>query len=87
VEGTCELEGAKKWLKVLQRRGEPPVFGIEESAVEGFLLTRGFCQMKDVPMAFLKEVYFEGRNQNRKVSGRGGAIPAKSILALHRFPS
>ncbi len=76
LEGTSKMEGAEKWRKALEKRGEPPVFGLEDSEIEEFLLKRGFCQVKDANMAFLKKVYFTGRNRNRKVSPWAGIVYA-----------
>jgi len=76
VDGTSGMEGAEKWRKALEKKGEPPVFGIEGSKVNEFLLSRGFCNVKDASMESLKKVYFTGRNQNRKASPWAGIVYA-----------
>ena len=76
VAGTSRMEGAKKWRKALEKRGEPPVFGIEDVEIKDFLLKRGFCRVKDANMAFLKKRYFTGLNQNRKASPWAGIVCA-----------
>jgi len=76
VDGTSGMEGAEKWRKALEKRGEPPVFGIEGSEIEEFLRKRGFCHVKDANMVFLKKIYFIGRNRNRKVCPWAGIVYA-----------
>jgi len=76
VEGTCGMEGAQKWRKALEKRGEPPVFGIEGGKINEFLMSRGFCNVKDASMESLKKVYFTGRNRNRKASPWAGIVCA-----------
>ncbi|MBW1897840.1 MAG: SAM-dependent methyltransferase [Deltaproteobacteria bacterium] len=76
VDGTSGMEGAEKWRKALEKRGEPPVFGIESSKINEFLLSRGFCNVKDASMESLKKVYFTGRNRNRKASPWAGIVYA-----------
>lgn len=67
VDGASKLEEAKKWRRQLDRRGEPPTFGIEEGTIEDFLSERGFWQVKNVTGESFKDAYFKGANQNRKV--------------------
>jgi len=67
VDGTCEMEGAKKARKYVERKGEPWTFGIEEGTTEEFLSKRGFYQVKDAGYEFLRSVYCKGANQSRKV--------------------
>jgi O-methyltransferase involved in polyketide biosynthesis len=76
AEGTSGMEGAEKWRKALEKRGEPPVFGIEGSEIGEFLLKRGFCHVKNKNMEDLKKVYFIGNNQNRKAFPWAGIVYA-----------
>jgi methyltransferase (TIGR00027 family) len=76
VDGTCNLRGAKRWRKAIERRGEPPTFGIEEGAIEEFLCKRGFCNVKNVTMEALRKDYFKGMKQDRKVFSWAGIAHA-----------
>ena len=67
VDGTCELEAAKRHQAAVTRLGEPFTFGIEEGKIEEFLSDRGFCQIKNASPEFLERTYFIGANQGRKV--------------------
>ncbi len=76
VDGTCELEEAKKIAKSYERRGEPLCFGIEEGTIDKFLSKRGFYQVKNVTGDFFKGAYFKGKNQNRNVCCLCGFVHA-----------
>jgi methyltransferase (TIGR00027 family) len=76
VDGTSGIREAEKWRKALEKRGEPPVFGIEGSEVKEFLLKRGFCHVKDANMEDLQKVYFIGKNRNRKACHWAGIVCA-----------
>jgi O-methyltransferase involved in polyketide biosynthesis len=55
--------------------GEGLVFGIEEGAIEPFLMKRGFSQVRDRNANGLKQAYFTGRNTERNIaSGYGIAV-------------
>jgi methyltransferase (TIGR00027 family) len=64
LDGTSELEEAKKVRRAHERRGEPNKFGIEEGSIEAFLKDRGFCQVRNITCADFKNLYFRGANQN-----------------------
>jgi len=72
------LDGTQKQSEISGMRryrfmtGEGLSFGIEEGAVEAFLIQRGFRQVKDVNVNDLKLAYFTGVNANRKVAGGYG---------------
>ena len=74
VDGSCELEGAKKTREGVARDGEPYTFGIGEGAIEEFLSDRGFWQINNATLEFLKSTYLNGRIHARKV------IPFCSIV-------
>ena len=76
VDGTCELEGAKRWRRNVRRMGEPFTFGIEQDAIEGFLSKRGFHQVENVTGDSLKSTYYEAANQNRKMQRFHGHVHA-----------
>ncbi len=65
-----EIEGARAWREYLERRGEPPLFGIEEGEVGEFLSARGFELVEDVTGAALTRACFE------KVGGLRGPLRA-----------
>jgi methyltransferase (TIGR00027 family) len=67
VDGTYEMEAARKHQAILTRLGEPFTFGIEEGKIEEFLSNRGFCQIRNASPEFLETTYFTGANQGRKV--------------------
>jgi methyltransferase (TIGR00027 family) len=75
VDGTCQLEEAQEIRKAFSRggiadfrsnRGDLLQFGIEETAIEGFLSKRGFYQIKDISGDYYEAEYFRGPNRNRK---------------------
>jgi methyltransferase (TIGR00027 family) len=76
LDGTLHHEEAKKWRAAFERRGEPPTFGIEEEAIEEFLSSRGFFQVKNVTTESLEGSYFSGANQGRRVTRLGGIVHA-----------
>jgi methyltransferase (TIGR00027 family) len=76
LDGAYESEEAKRWREAYERRGEPPKFGIEQEAVEEFLLRRGFREVKNVTMESLEQEYFQGANRGRKVTHLGGVVSA-----------
>jgi O-methyltransferase involved in polyketide biosynthesis len=76
IDGTCRRREAKFWRKTLIPRGEPLLFGIEPEVVERFLVQRGFRQVTNVTHAFLKQTYFTGANQRRKITPIFGIVHA-----------
>jgi O-methyltransferase involved in polyketide biosynthesis len=67
VDGTCELEGAKKHREMQGKMGELFTFGVDEGTIDDFLSRRGFHQINNATPDFLKNTYFRGANQHRKV--------------------
>jgi len=53
--------------KIHKRIGELLIFGIPNGTIEEFLSRRGFCQIENASVDYLKKAYFNGRNQRRKV--------------------
>jgi methyltransferase (TIGR00027 family) len=76
VDGTCELEEAKKVREYNARGGEPFTFGIEEGTIDEFLSSRGFYQVENVTQEELKKAYFKGKNERRKVTPLGALVHA-----------
>lgn len=77
------LDGTQKHGEVSSMRryrfmtGEGLTFGIAEGAVESFLKERGFQQVKDVNVDYLKATYFTGKNAGRAVAGGYGIVIGK----------
>jgi methyltransferase (TIGR00027 family) len=67
VDGTCELEVARKHRDLVAKVGEPFTFGIKEGTIEEFLSNRGFYQVTNVSTEFLKGVYLKEENRKRKL--------------------
>lgn len=67
IKGTSELKGAKIQAISVARIGEPFIFGIENSEIESFLSKRGFYRLMDVGAKYLRETYFKGSNEFRKI--------------------
>ena len=69
-----------RWAKALQTRcesmGEPIRFGIEESGVETFLVTRGFSDVKNMSADALTQLCFKDPKSKRKVSPFIGIVHA-----------
>ena len=68
-----QVEGAAEWRTYLEKRGEPPVFGIEEGAAGDFLSRRGFRLVEDVPDCALKHEYLRATDSGKRVSLRAPA--------------
>jgi methyltransferase (TIGR00027 family) len=77
------LEGAQNHSEISGMRryrfmtGEGLTFGIPEGAIEIFLKERGFQQVKDVNVDYLKATYFTGKNAGRAVAGGYGIVIGK----------
>jgi methyltransferase (TIGR00027 family) len=67
IDGTNESEVAKRWKKTLDDLAEPFLFGIEEGDAAEFLTKRGFAEVNEVRVESLRDIYFKGKNKNRKV--------------------
>ena len=50
-----------------KRIGELLTFRIPKGTIKEFLSSRGFCQIEDASIDYLRKAYFNGRNQRRKV--------------------
>jgi len=67
VDGTSELYEARKAREVVAEVGEPLLFGINPDKLAGFLSSRGFKLTQNLKSESLKEMYFKGKSQQRKV--------------------
>ena len=77
------LEGAQKHSEISGMRhyrfmtGEGLTFGIPEGTIKTFLKERGFQQIVDVNVDYLKATYFTGKNAGRAVAGGYGIVIGK----------
>lgn len=67
VDGTSDLTEAKKLRQTTAQAGEPLLFEIKEASIEEFLSSRGFDVMQNLSAKSLKDAYFKGKGQQRKV--------------------
>lgn len=76
-------DGARKWqVAVLKIRGEPPIFGIEQGAVEAFLAERGFDLVEDISGQALAEKYVRSADTRRKPN-MYNAVALATVRAMH----
>ncbi len=76
IDGNYISEDARKIHALHEKTAEPFKFGIEEGAIDKFLSTRGFTQLKDVTGEYFKDTYCKGNNRNRKVCSLCGFVHA-----------
>ncbi|HEX7620673.1 MAG TPA: class I SAM-dependent methyltransferase [Anaerolineales bacterium] len=57
--------------------GEGLTFGIEEGAIEAYLKNRGFRLVRDMDATGLKQAYFTGNNERRKIAAGYGIVVAE----------
>lgn len=69
VNGTGESREGKSLFLYLGLSGETLRFGIAPGDIDDFLSNRGFSDIKIVDGELCKNLYFKGKNKNRKVSG------------------
>ena len=67
VDGTSDLMEVEKLRQTTARLNEPLLFGIREDSIEGFLSSRGFEPVQNLSGKSLKDAYFKGKGQQRKV--------------------
>jgi len=67
VDGTADLMEAKILRETAVRIREPLFFGIREDAIAEFLSLRGFDLVQNLSGVSLKDAYFKGKGQERKV--------------------
>lgn len=76
VDGSSGLKEAEMMRKKCARLGEPLIFGLKEDAVGEFLSRRGFSLVQNITAKSLKETYFKGKGQQRKVLPLGAVACA-----------
>jgi methyltransferase (TIGR00027 family) len=77
VDGTSALMEARKLRQTTSRLGEPLLFGIGEDSIKGFLSSKGFEVVQNLSGTVLKEAYFKGNRQQRKVFPLIAIVSAK----------
>ncbi len=71
VQKHSEVSGMRRYRIMT---GEGLTFGIPEGGVEAFLKARGFRQVKDANVEYLRAAYFTGKNAGRKVADGYGIV-------------
>ena len=74
IQKHSEISGMRRYRFMT---GEGLTFGILERTVETFLKERGFQQVKDVNVDYLKATYFAGKNAKRAIAGGYGIVIGK----------
>jgi len=67
IDGTSDLMEVKKLRQTTARWHEPMLFGIREDSIGEFLSSRGFDLVENLSGKSLKDAYFKGKGQERKV--------------------
>jgi methyltransferase (TIGR00027 family) len=67
IDGTSQLKEAEMMRSHCARLGEPLLFGLKEDAIEKFLSSRGFTLLENAAALSLKDAYFKGKGQQRRV--------------------
>lgn len=68
IDGTSTDRLGKALKKFVEKLGEPFKFGIEKDQIETFLNDHGFSSFYQTSSIEMKDIYFHGKNKNRKVS-------------------
>ncbi len=77
------LDGTQKQSEISSMKryrfmtGEGLTFGVEEGSIGRFLNERGFRQIRDMDANGLKQIYFTGKNAERKIAGGYGIVLAE----------
>lgn len=67
INGTYPDRGAKKWRTSVRGYGEELRFGVEAGSIGTFLAQRGFSLVEAVNHELLKQRYFKGVNESRRI--------------------
>jgi methyltransferase (TIGR00027 family) len=81
VDGFADFPEAKRWLRQVQKRGEPWIFGIAPTEVARFLLDRGFELIKDVSVRDAGIRYLSAAGRHDYGSGLYHVVTARSLAA------
>jgi len=70
-ESALDVTSQSREAELLRRQSarvhEPLLFGIKDNTIEGFLSSRGFSVVENVTAKSLKDAYFKGKGQQRKL--------------------
>ena len=66
IRGDYDSAELRREQKVLEKLGEPYVFGIEEGEARQFLEERGFSEVTEIDHSYIKQHYFGAANQNSR---------------------
>jgi methyltransferase (TIGR00027 family) len=77
VDGSSHVMEAEILRRTTTRLDEPLLFGIKEDGIEGFLSSRGFDLVRNLTGPSLKDAYFKGDGQKRKVFPLIAIVSAK----------
>jgi len=76
LDGTSQLKEAEMMTSHCARLGEPLRFALKDDTIEEFLSSRGFRLLENTAATSLKDAYFKGRGQQRKVFQLGAVLSA-----------
>jgi len=68
IAGTSTDRLGKTLPKFVKKFGEPFKFGVEKDQIENFLKHHGFSSVHQISSIEMRDIYFHGKNKNRKVS-------------------
>jgi len=77
VDGTADLMEVKILRQTTARLREPLLFGIREDSIGEFLSSRGFDLVQNMSGKSLKDAYFQGKGQQRKVFALTAIVSAR----------
>ena len=76
VAGTSVPREARAWRRVVRRFGEPLVFGIDDDAVEKYLLQQGFDKVINATHDVFRKKYLSGTMRQRSLTSIFGIARA-----------
>jgi methyltransferase (TIGR00027 family) len=68
IDGTSTDRLGKVLLQFVKKLGEPFKFGVKKDQIENFLKHHGFSTVHQISSIKIRDIYFHGKNKNRKVS-------------------
>jgi methyltransferase (TIGR00027 family) len=67
IDGTADSMEAKRLRQISAQGGKPLLFGIRQDGIKDFLSSKGFDPVQNLVGRSLKDAYFKGKGQQRKV--------------------
>jgi methyltransferase (TIGR00027 family) len=77
LDGTSKLKEAEMMIRHCAKLGEPLLFALRDDAIGVFLSSRGFSLLENAAATSLKDAYFKGKGQQRKVFPLGAVVCAR----------